>query len=49
MWYVCEVMYVVLYVPASCFVVHGCVVSRRYIDVCSCDVFSVVNLDHLKF
>ena len=27
------------------------VVSRRYIDVCNCDVFSVVNvyLDHLKF
>ena len=26
-------------------------VSRRYIDVCYCDMFSVVNvyLDHLKF
>ena len=29
----------------------GCGVSRRYIDVCYCDMFSVVNvyLDHLKF
>ena len=30
---------------------RGCAVSRRYIDVCNCDIFSVVNvyLDHLKF
>ena len=29
---------------------RGCGVSRRYIDVCYCDMFSVVNvyLDHLK-
>ena len=29
----------------------ACGVSRRYIDVCYCDMFSVVNvyLDHLKF
>ena len=29
----------------------GCAVSRRYIDVCYCYMFSVVNvyLDHLKF
>ena len=29
----------------------GCAVSRRYIDVFNCDVFSVdnVNLAHLKF
>ena len=35
----------------SCFVVRGCGASRRYIDVCYCDMFSVVNvyLDHLKF
>ena len=35
----------------SCFVVRGCAVSRRYINVCNCDIFSVVNvyLDHLKF
>ena len=28
-----------------------CAVSRRYVDVCYCDMFSVVNvyLDHLKF
>ena len=43
--------YAVLYVRVSCFVVRGCGVSRRYIDVCYCDMFSVVNvyLDHLKF
>ena len=47
----CDVLYAVLYVRVSCFVVHGCAVSRRYIDVCYCDMFSVVNvyLDHLKF
>ena len=29
---------------------RGCAVSRRYIDVCSCDMFSViyVYLDHFK-
>ena len=37
--------------PVICFVVRGCGVSRRYIDVCYCDMFSVVNvyLVHLKF
>ena len=51
MWYVCDVLYTVLYVRVSCFVVRGCVVSRRYINDCNCDMFSVVNvyLDHLKF
>ena len=51
MWYVCDVLYAVLYVCVSCFVVRGCGISRRYIDVCYCDMFSVVNvyLDHLKF
>ena len=51
MWYVRDVLYAVLYVRVSCFVVGGCGVSRRYIDVCYCDMFSVVNvyLDHLKF
>ena len=50
-WYVCDVLYAVLYVRVSCFVVRRCAVSRRYIDVCNCDVFSVVNVyhDHLKF
>ena len=40
-----------LYVRVSRFVVCGCGVSRRYIDVGYCDMFSVVNvyLDHLKF
>ena len=44
-------MYAMLYVCFCCCVVHGCAVSRRYIDVCYCDMFSVVNvyLDHLKF
>ena len=51
MWYVCDVLYAELYVCVCCFVVCGCAVSRRYIDVCYCDMFSVVNvyLDHLKF
>ena len=49
MWYVCDVLYAVLYVRVSCFVVRGCAVSRRYINVCNCDMFSVdVYLDHLK-
>ena len=50
-WYVCDVLYAVVYVRVSCFVVRGCAVSRRYINVCNCDMFSVVNvdLDHLKF
>ena len=36
---------------SAVFVVRGCGVSRRYIDVCYCDMFSVVNVyhDHLKF
>ena len=40
-----------LYVRISCFLVRGCAVSRRYINVCNCDMFGVVNvyLDHLKF
>ena len=30
---------------------RGCAVSKRYINVCNCDMFSVVNvyLAHLKF
>ena len=46
MWYVCDV----LYVRVSCFQVRGCAVSMRYINVCNCDMFIVVNvyLDHLK-
>ena len=44
-------VYAVLYVHVGCIVVRGCAVLRRYIDVCNCDVLSVVNvyLDHLKF
>ena len=47
MWSECqrvECAYAVLYVRVSCFVVRGCGVSRRYIDVCYCDMFSVVNV-----
>ena len=42
--YVRDVLYAVLYVSVSCFVVCGCGVSRRYVDVCYCDMFSVVNV-----
>ena len=51
MWYVCDVLYVVLYVRVSFFVVRECAVSKRYINVCNCDMFSVVNVyhDHMKF
>ena len=50
MWYVCDVLYAVLYVYVFCFVVCGCAVSMRYIDICYCDMFSVGNVyrDHLK-
>ena len=48
MWYVCNVLYAVLYVCVCCFVVCGCAVSRRYVYICYCDMFSVY-LDHLKF
>ena len=51
MWYVCDMLYAVFYVCVCCFVVCECAVSRKYIDVCYCDMFSVVNvyLYHLKF
>ena len=39
MWYVCDALYAVLYILVSCFVVRGCAVSRRYINVCNCDMF----------
>ena len=49
--YVCDVLYAVVYVRVSCFVVRRGAVSRRYVNVCNCDMFSVVNvyLYHLKF
>ena len=51
MWYICDVLYSVVYASVDCFVVRGCAVSRRYINVCHNNVFSVVimYLDHLKF
>ena len=47
----CGMLYAVLYVRINCFVVRGCAVSRRYINICNSDVLSVVNMyiDHLKF
>ena len=47
MWYVCDVLYAVLYVRVSCFVV--CCLEEVY-TVCNCDMLCVVNvfLDHLK-
>ena len=50
-WYVCDMLYAVLFVHVSCFAVCGCDVSRRYKVVCNCVVFSVVHvyLYHLKF
>ena len=50
MWYFCDVLNAVLYVHVSCWVVRGCAVSKRFINVCNCDMFSIVNvyLDHLK-
>ena len=44
MWYVRGALNVVLYVRVSCFVVCGCGDSRRYVNVCYCDIFSVVNV-----
>ena len=44
MWYVRDVLYAVLYVRVSCFVVRGCGVSRRYIDVCYCDMFIGIHI-----
>ena len=42
MWYVCDVLYAVLYVRVSCFVVRGC---RCGVDVAR--RFSVVNPDEI--
>ena len=44
MWYACDVLYALLYVRVSCFVIRTCDVSRMYINICNCDMFSVVNL-----
>ena len=35
MWYVRDVLYAVLYVRVSCFVVRGCGVSRRVYRCCA--------------
>ena len=44
MWYFRDVLYAVLYVSVNCFVLRACAVSRRYIDVCNCDMFSVAEV-----
>ena len=46
------IVFQLMCVLCFCFVVCGCAVSRRYINVCNNDVFSVVNymsLDQLTF
>ena len=45
---VCDVLCAVLYVRVNCFVVRVYALSRRYINVCNSDEFSVVYIDHLK-
>ena len=44
MWYVCDVLYVVLYVRVSYFVVRGFAVSRMYINVCKCDMLCTLGV-----
>ena len=41
-WYSGNMLDAVLYVFVGCFVVRGCPVTKRYIDVCDCDMFGVV-------
>ena len=45
-WYVCDMLYAVLFVRVNCFVVRLCAVSWRYIHVCNSDVSSVPNNVH---
>ena len=49
MWYVRDVLYALLYARVTCCLVRGCAVSRRYINVCNCDMFSVVYVYMDKF
>ena len=48
-WYGRDVLYALLYVRVNCFVVRGFAITRRYINTCNSEVFSVVNMyiDHL--
>ena len=50
MWHARDAPHAVLHVRVGRPVL-GCAVSRRYINVCNCDMFSVVYvyLHHLKF
>ena len=47
MWHVCDL----LYVRVRCFVVRGCSVPRRYINVCNCDMlkFCVVCINGRRY
>ena len=44
MLYAGDVLYAVLCVRTSFYVGRVCAVSRRYINVCKCHMFSVVNV-----
>ena len=46
MWYVCDVPDAVVYVLVNCFIVCGCAVSRKYMNVC--DSVGNMYLHHLK-
>ena len=45
MWYVCDVLYAVLYVRVSCFIVGGCAVFRRC--VCFRGELGFLNCDDI--
>ena len=42
MWYVLDVLYAVVYIRVSCFVMRGSAVSRRYIHVCNYVVYVTI-------
>ena len=52
-WYVCDMMYAVLYVRVSCFVVRGCAVSMSVMSpppaLCNLSVRTVVKLCTLLY
>ena len=50
MWYICDVLYAVLYVRVNCFVVRGFVVSKKlYVFVVvMCLMLLIMFLHHLR-
>ena len=43
MWYVCDLLYTVLYVRVNCFIMRRCVVLIDEVyNICNSDVFSVL-------